>query len=47
VVRVPEPECPDEALSDTFKRKGNEFFAAGDYAGAAKLYDIALSHWTK
>ncbi|PSC73598.1 ankyrin repeat protein [Micractinium conductrix] len=47
VVAVPAPECPDEALSDTFKRKGNEFFVAGDYEGSAKLYGLALSHWTK
>lgn len=47
VVAIPSPECPDEALADTFKRKGNEFFVAGDYEGAAKLYELSLSHWTK
>ncbi|KAL4437321.1 hypothetical protein ABPG75_004460 [Micractinium tetrahymenae] len=46
-VAIPSPECPDEALGDTFKRKGNEFFVAGDYEGAAKLYELSLSHWTK
>ncbi len=47
VVAIPSPETPDEALADTFKRKGNEFFVAGDYEGAAKLYELSLSHWTK
>jgi ankyrin repeat protein len=46
-VRIPQPEVPDEGLADTFKRKGNEFFVAGDYEGAAKLYELALSHWTQ
>ena len=47
VVRIPEPEVADETLSDSFKRKGNEFFVKGDYEGAAQLYGLALSHWTK
>ncbi|KAI7842104.1 hypothetical protein COHA_004298 [Chlorella ohadii] len=47
VVTVPQPEVPDEALADTFKRKGNEMFVAGQYETAAKLYELALSHWTK
>lgn len=47
VIAIPSPEVPDEALADTFKRKGNEFFVAGDYEGAAKLYELSLSHWTQ
>lgn len=47
MVRIPEPETPDEALSDTFKRKGNEMFVAGQHETAAKLYELALSHWTR
>ena len=46
-VRIEQPEVEDESLGDTFKTRGNEFFAAGDYKGAAELYGLALSHWVK
>ena len=46
-MRIEQPEVEDESLGDTFKTRGNEFFAAGDYKGAAELYGLALSHWVK
>lgn len=46
-VSIPRPEVEDEALADTFKRKGNELFVAGDFEAAAKVYELALSHWTR
>ena len=29
------------------RRQGNEMFVAHDYETAAKMYELALSHWTK
>jgi hypothetical protein len=45
---VPEPEEePSQDLAGSFKKRGNEFFVAGDYSGAASLYSTALKHWTR
>ena len=46
-MRVERPEVEDESLADEFKKKGNEFFVAKDYKGAAELYSLALKHWIK
>ena len=47
VVAIQQPEHEDEAAGEQLKLKANQFFAAGDYEGAAKLYTLALEHWTK
>lgn len=44
---IRQPEVEDEALAEQLRQKANAFFAAGDIAGAAKLYSLAMEHWTK
>lgn len=39
-----EPGGSNEGVAEMFRQKATEFFVAGDYAGAVRLYSLAIQH---